>query len=354
MIEKSKHHSENIIEAKIRVDKGSVKKEREKLARLINSRRPLPGFRPGHAPANIVASNYGLAEFNREVASNLVRNQVISYLIENKINPVIDPQIEINSDDDELVFTAIFTTRPTVTVGDYTKIKAKRPKAKEVKAEEVEKVINNLHEKSSFSNTQVEASGEKFKAKTQNGDRFILDSRGQKINLGKSQSGPLDDSFAKQFGVATLTGLKEKIKTNLVSENERQVEIDLETKILEELVKITSVKLPETLIELEINGMIGRLENQVQGLGGDFENYLKEQKKTREQLARDFRKNALKTLTASLALDEIAQKEALEVAAETIDANIHPEHAAQAGERDSIRLQLLRREALSFLKKQIS
>lgn len=334
-----------ITEAFITIEKAQVDKEKAALARQVNLKRPLPGFRPGHAPANLVAESYGLMEFNREVANTLVREAVVDFVLEAKLNPVVDPKVELTKFEDELSFKVTITTRPEVKVGNYEKLKAKKPEPKEVKDAEVDKIIQDLYEKSNFGSTQVDP---------ESGEKFLLDAKGQKVMLGKAKQGKLDDNFALQFGLKNLQELEDKIRQNLVVERERQAESEAETKLLEELVKITKVDLPQTLVEVEVEAMISRLENQVYNLGGNFEDYLKEQKKTREDLARDFTPNAQRTLTASLALDEIAKEKNIKISPDQVKLQMPPEHAEhkdQGVEEELVRVQLVRREALSRLKK---
>ncbi|HUS59903.1 MAG TPA: trigger factor [Nevskiaceae bacterium] len=82
------------------------------------------------------------------------------------------------------------------------------------------------------------------------------------------------------------------------------------------------IKLPEILVEQEVNRMFSRLIDQTNQLGLTVEQYLTSTGKTNQQLRDEYRKQAEETLKLELVLAQIAEKEKVTVTEAEIEKMI--------------------------------
>ena len=82
------------------------------------------------------------------------------------------------------------------------------------------------------------------------------------------------------------------------------------------------IKLPEILVEQEVNRMFSRLIDQTNQLGLTVEQYLTSTSKTNQQLRDEYRKQAEETLKLELVLAQIAEKEKVTVTEAEIEKMI--------------------------------
>lgn len=113
-----------------------------------------------------------------------------------------------------------------------------------------------------------------------------------------------------------LPDYKSAAKEVLNKKNEKdKIRINILDKILES-VKIDA---PRVLVEGEKNQMMGEMKNYIAGTGLKWENYLQHIKKTEEELKKDWEENAIKRVKYGLVLNEMAEKEKIEVSEEELN-----------------------------------
>ena len=254
----------------------------------------LPGFRKGAAPLPMVEQNLGI-KLQDEVFKAAFPNFLIEALKGSDIIPIDYPKYDLISfvKGQNLQFRATITNRPVVTVGNYKTIRATRPAVKPVTEEEVQKVIDDLYKR--------------WKARQPATPQTNTISFQQPQTNGQA-SGP-DDVFAKAMGATSLADLRGKIRQDLEANVKYNNELDYEEAILQEVEKITTVELPEILIQDELNRMLVSLQRRVADMGLLLEDYLKGQGKTLEQLKNEWRIQAEKNVRMELGLAEVARQE---------------------------------------------
>lgn len=92
--------------------------------------------------------------------------------------------------------------------------------------------------------------------------------------------------------------------------------------ILNCILNTTKIELPELLVEEEKNRMLGRLYDQISGMGITMEQYLESKKYKPEDLEKEYKALAEKTLKAELAFAEIVSKEGITVTDSEVEATI--------------------------------
>ena len=304
----------------------------------------LPGFRKGNAPLPMVEQNLG-PKLQDEVLKVAMPQFLIQALQGTDIVPIDYPKYDVITfaKGAQVQFKATITNRPTVTVGTYKTIKATRPVIKPVTGEEVDKVVMDLFNRwkvrqpvasqpSVVSPQPASPRGEfSDKPGIQNNTGGSISFQGgqqpavqapQPAAVSAQVSDQPDDTFAKAMGATTTADLKDKIRKDLESNVTYNNELDYEEGILQEVEKITTVELPEILIQDELNRMLVSLQRRVADMGLLLEDYLKGQNKTLEQLKGEWRPQAEKNVRMELGLAEIARLEGVNISEDELKAEI--------------------------------
>lgn len=286
----------------------------------------LPGFRKGQVPIQMAEQNLGI-KLQDEVLKNAMPNFLIEALKGTDIIPIDYPKYELLSftKGNQLQYKATITNRPQVSVGNYKTIKAVKPTPKAVTEEEVNKVIDDLYKRwkvrqAPVSNPQPQAAPNQNAAGNQAGS--INFQGGQPQASPNGQSEIPDDTFARAMGALSLTDLKGKVRKDLEANVSYNNELDFEEGILQEVEKITTVELPEILIQDELNRMLVSLQRRVADMGLLLEDYLKGQGKTLEGLKNEWRVQAEKNVRMELGLAEIARQENVTISDTELQAEV--------------------------------
>lgn len=286
----------------------------------VASEIEIPGFRKGQAPANIVEPRI-LPQVQQEALKQIMPAALIEALQGSTYVPIDYPQYNVTAftKGGELKFNARVTVKPEVKVGNYKVVNAKRPPAKPVTDEEVEKIIADLFNRWKVRqpvqpvNTQVPQPG--------GAGGSVSFNQPAVPQAGPAATAPNDD-FAKAMGTNTLAELKNKIKSDLEAESKYNNELDYEESILQEVEKITNVDIPEVLIQDELARMLLSLQRNVSDRGLLMEEYLKGQKKTIDQLKAEWRPQAERNVRMELGLSEIARQEGVNISDQELQAEI--------------------------------
>ena len=280
----------------------------------------IAGFRKGQAPLPMVEQQLG-QRLQDEVLKVAMPNFLIEALKGTDIIPIDYPKYDLTSfvKGQQLQFKATVTNRPAVTVGNYKTIKATRPAIKPVTDEEVQKVIDDL-----FKRWKVRqpAAGSPPPAATQPSQAGSISfNGGQQPAVAPATDTP-NDEYVQAMGTTTLNDLKTKVRKDLEANVSYNNELDYEEAILQEVEKITTVELPEILIQDELNRMLVSLQRRVADMGLLLEDYLKSQGKTLEQIKNEWRAQAEKNVRMELGLADIARQENVTISDAELQAEI--------------------------------
>ncbi|TSC93071.1 MAG: trigger factor [Candidatus Berkelbacteria bacterium Licking1014_7] len=278
-----------------------------------------------------------------------------------------------NSKTDILEFESEIIEKPKVILGDYTKIKVKSDKKMDISVNEqdVQKVLEKLqNQKAKMTDTlrpckkgdfvEIDFTG-KIDNVTQEkltsphypfilGEGAFIDGfENNIIGLKKDESkhfalelpknfsdkmlagkivyfevkvlqvkeielADLNDSFAGNFGHNKLSDLKEAIKKSVELEKKQQAERALEVNVLEQALKLLKVKIPDALIQEEVNRQVDNISRNLSRQGLTLEKYLPMIKKTSEEFRKDLSPQAKKNIEIGLLLGEVIKREGWESA----------------------------------------
>src|SRR5581483_1254624 len=122
-----------------------------------------------------------------------------------------------------------------------------------------------------------------------------------------------DDEFAKTVSeTATIEELRADIRKRLEAVAASRVRRELGNQVMERLIEIHEVPLPESMVEREIDNMMNDLASNAARNGLAVDDYLKAIGKTEADLRGDFRKDAETRVKGTLLVEAIAKVENIE------------------------------------------
>ena len=333
------------------------------------------GFRSGQAPRSMIISAIGENRLQSEIVDEALKVSYVQVLKKENLIPVSPPRINLKmmkdllADTAEMEYEVEVDLLPKIKLGDYKKIKVTKREDKkiEVKKEEIEQVLSHLaRQQAQFKDIdrpikqgdRVEINFEAFDkgVKLENlssknypvilGSKVLIgefeekliglkkgDKKEFKIHLSANPQEKnkkeidfkveilltqevilpkFDDEFAQKYKKKNMTELKSAIENDITKQKEIEQKRTLENEMLEKLIKITKVEVPESLIEQEIARQISQIRSRVSTAGLSFEQYLNNLKKTEEELKEELKPQAEKTIKIGLALGEIAKLEKID------------------------------------------
>ena len=400
----------------IELPKDEVAKETESVFKHIQARAVLPGFRSGKAPLEMVKQNFA-DRARQTVLENLIARAATQVLREKKIQSIDTPKVEKIEFElgKPLLFHMKVEKDPEVKAKDYKGIKVNRP-ADEVKDADVEKVIADILDrnatlvaspaaqidKTHFVTLDFDGKidGKSFPGGTAND--YLLD-MGQpqtiagfsegligaktgeerdipvtfpadytrkewagkqavfhiKIKEIKEKKLPtLDDEFAKDVGLTSVTELKTKVRENLQHDAKAKADKEVDDQLYQALVDHHAFTVPTTLVEERNHALTQRAIQNLsrQGLisAEDAKAQATLKEKTRPQAEKDVR---LSYLLKAIAAQE--KLEAVDADVEELRKKALDDKDAKPAEIDkyfqerdlSIRASLTEGKVLEFLKK---
>lgn len=139
--------------------------------------------------------------------------------------------------------------------------------------------------------------------------------------LKEKELPPLDDDFAQEISeFETLSELRESLETRFREKAERETTANKEQAISAELLKKVEIELPESMIGREVESMVTQTAMQMGQMGVDVRKMFTEEMV--QQLRSRSRPDAITRLKQSLALEEVAKRESLEVAPQELETRI--------------------------------
>lgn len=357
------------IDVKVDVPRVGFEEAYEAALTKLGQETNIAGFRPGNAPRDVVLGHVGSNKVLNQAASFLISKHLGDIIKKEDLLPIDSPKIAIEAlaEGSPFSFTASFTQKPEVKIGDWKNIKVTKVKAKEITEKDIDQSIKNIFEAWKKSSSAKASEGQA--ESKEESSKFIYDAHGNRIPIRDDNKetpqrlrseGQVDDEFAKAIGARDLAHLRELVKGDLETIVAGQVEAKLEQEVFEEILKIAQVEVPDILIEDETNRILVRLTSELERQSSDLEKYLSEQKTTIDELKARWRAQAEKNVTITLVMDEIGRQEGVKVAKEEVeralegvtDANLSPDQKEDL-ER-YLALSILQAKTLDKVKKTIA
>ncbi len=269
----------------------------------------IPGFRKGKAPAKLVEEQLAPIAVLEEMAELAVNEHFPKILVEEKIDAIGRPEIKITkiAAGNPLEFTVTFAVLPEVKLPDYKKLAAaENAKSADVSVsdEELESAIKEL--KKAREHDRIHKAGEEHDHDEFEKQEFTAD---------------LTDDEVKQFGpFESAAAFREKFRENIKAEKEAQELQKRRVGTLEAIAAGTETEIPDVLVESELGQLVARLQADIAQAGLKFDDYLSHIKKTEADVREGMRPDAEKRAKMELIMAEIAKRENLKPAEETVES----------------------------------
>jgi trigger factor len=142
----------------------------------------------------------------------------------------------------------------------------------------------------------------------------------------------LDDDFAQEVSeFETLSELRSSLESRLQAEAERKTKANKEQALSDEILKHVEVDLPETLISQEADALLTQTAVQLSKQGIDVKKLFTQENIA--QMRERSRPEAIERLKRSLALQEVAKRESIQVEKAAVETRVK-ELMAQYAEQD--------------------
>ena len=379
-VEKTENANEVKLELTIEAQKfdEAIQKVYFKSAKYFN----IPGFRKGKAPMNIVEKYYGKEIFYEDAFNEVVPNELEAALKENKIEAVSRPDIDVKQIEKgkDLIFTAVFQTKPEAELGKYKGIEI--PKIEyTVSDEDINHELSHMQEHNSrlisIEDRPVEkgditvidfegfVDGKAFEGGKAEGHELEIGSNtfipgfedqiiGMKIDeerdikvkfpdeyfskdlagkdatfkvklheIKKKELPELNDDFAKDTSeFDTLEELKKSIKDRIEKDNEQRQKYETEDAVIKAVCENVKVDIPSGMIENETEDMLRNVESRLSYQGLKLDQYLKMMGKTAEEVKKEYEPQAIEAIKSRLMLEAVIKAEKIEATEDEITEKV--------------------------------
>lgn len=372
-----------MLEMTVEVEEERVQPALRAAARQLAKRYPLPGFRPGKAPYDVVLRQFGEGALYEAALDDLGQKVYAEAIDQEKVDaygPGALEDVKLKP----MVLKFVVPLRPEVDLGDYRAVRIDYT-APEVKDEQVAEALEHLREQQSEM-TPVERPAEMSDVAVLDvkghlneglnpsdfllGDEnvsllldektdwpapgfapFILDLkagdekkfdlafpddyaneslRGQTAHyvvtvkeIKKRTLPEWNDELAKSIGdYQTVDELRAKVHEDLVNQAERSVEETYNQQVISKLLEQASIKFPPVLLDEEVDDLLKDLDRRLHEQKLTLDDYLKIEGKTKEALREEFKPRAEERMKRALILGKVIELEKLEISNTAVENQI--------------------------------
>jgi trigger factor len=338
----------------------------EKAYKQLSKHVRIPGFRPGHAPRNLVEQRLAKADVLDQAAENIVRSTFKEALTKESLEPYSQPSVELKELEEEepkCAYSVKVPLRPIVELGEYMGLEAEQPPI-DVTEEEVEAQIEDIRRKrgtreavtnrgvqeGDVAVVNVKVDGETGEGKTfmtiagqtfPQLDQALMGMQAEELksldltfpenfqekdwagktlhaqvtlrSLSAVKLPELDDEFAQSLSAESVESLRTRVR-ELVGQAKLNMAHDyVVEQLLESLLSKSTIHVPDTMWESVANRRLQELEAEQREKGKSLEEYAKEQGMTVEGLVEAWRNEAKLHVQRAVAVREIFSREKLKL-----------------------------------------
>lgn len=353
ILEKEGHHARIKIEVPAETFSQAINRAFKKLVKNAN----VPGFRKGMVPRKVFEALYGKKVIYDEAIQDVAPYAYEMALKELGLDPIARPRLSFDKleEGSPLVFTVDLVLRPEVKLGSYDDIDIEEERV-EVTEEMVDSVLKDYQERfATFEEVRdreakvgdlllVELkdreSGEWRKAQiflseevkdslegSKIGDERELEIKGDRLTIKileirEKKVPELNDTFASSLGFGSLEECKEAIKKALEEEFKKRAENDFRERVIDKLVELSQLELPEEAILEEVEYLKDNDRRRAHEYGMTLEDLLRRIGVEADKVDDYYRKRAERRLKREFVLDAVAEREGISVSAEELEEEL--------------------------------
>ncbi len=370
----------NKVELEIAVDGETFTKAINKVFKRQSKNILIPGFRKGKAPRSVVEKMYGKEVFYEDAMKEVYPEAVQEAADEAELRTVPD-RVELDVvevSEDGFTFKVKLTTYPEVTISDYKGIEIEAL-SDEVTDEKIDEEILNARKRAGSIQTITDRAvekddtavidfegfkdgepfeggkGEMYNLVIGSGnfipgfeDQIIGHTTGEEFTVNvtfpeeyqvpelagqpaefkvklheiKARILPeLDDEFVQDVSSEseTVEQYREEISKELAETLKQQRETDISNKLADALSEKVEGEIPQAMYDNRVTDMLKETEMRLRQQGLDMNLYMQYTGMTEDLLREQYAEDAEKQVKLRLALEKIAELEAIEPTAEELD-----------------------------------
>ena len=246
-----------------------------KLAKEIN----IPGFRPGKIPEKILIEKAGDGAVLDKAAELAIRDIYPRIVEEKKLDVIGPPRANVTkiTKGGPLGFKFQVAVLPDIGLADDYR--------------EIARKVFEKKEKIIVEDKEIDESLEYLRKMRKEGELPEL-----------------NDEFAKSVGeFKTLVELKEMIGKNIQTEKEMKMKEKKRLEMLDAILKASKIEIPDILVDAEKSKMLSELKANITSMGMKWEDYLKQAKKTEQEMFDGWNEDATRRVNYGLLLRKLGE-----------------------------------------------
>lgn len=382
--------SQVVLEIEVEVER--LERSLERAYRRLAQQTEVPGFRKGKTPRHMLERYLGRDAVVQEALQLLIPEAYNQAIEEENIDAIDYPNVEVVQQE-PLIFKATVAVRPSVDLGNYREVRVERESVT-VGEEQVNEKLEELRHRYAilkpvdrplqmgdrvWADIRVSVDGrsvfseddaevhlhlgvpvlmpgfvEELLGSEKGVERqFSIDvspDYSQRLLAGKTcectvlvkeikeeKLPELDDAFAADVGEGfpSLEALRQRLESDLRQSAEEEADARHREKVVDGVIAVASVEFPPVLAERETEQL---LRERVSSSGaGDIDRYLRQVRKSEEELRQELRLQAVERIQGSLVLTKVAAVEGISVSEEDIDAEIERLVASSGPQGEEVR-----------------
>ena len=372
----------NKVSFNIEIPEADFEKELQKAYLKNRGHFNIPGFRKGKVPRKIIEMNYGKDVFYEDAINKILPDAYEKAITELDLKPIDAPEVDVEEIEEGKTITVNFVVevRPEVTLGEYKNIEVEK-----VEYDVTDELVDNELKSVQDMNGRIIDAGdrsvengdlltidyagyvdgaqfdggtaEKQELEIGSGqfipgfeEQLVGKNKGEEVevvvtfpeeyheeslkgkeatfkvtihDIKEKELPELDDEFAKDVSdFDTLEEYKNSIREKLEEEFKNREEIEHENNVIEKVVDICEVEIPEVMVETQLDNEVGEFGHRIASQGLELEQYLTLTGSSIEELKDQLRPVALKRVKGDLVLEAIAKAENIEINDEDIDKEL--------------------------------
>ncbi len=382
MAVKNEQIEKNLVKLTFEVSAEDFEKAINKVYKKNANKFNVPGYRKGKAPRQIIEKYYTAAVFYDEAINEVLPEAYEKALEESGVEAVARPEVDVEdiNKGEPVVFTALVTTKPEVTLGDYKGIEVDKIDYT-VTDEDVDKDIEATQKKNARLITVDDRAVE-------NGDIAVIDFEGfvdgvafdggkgegyeleigsgtfipgfeeqivgaetgadvevkvtfpeeyhadnlagqdaifkVKVNEIKKRELPeLDDDFASEVSeFETMAEFKADVRKKLEEAAMNKAKNETENAIIDKVIENATFDIPEAMVEAQIDNIARDFAQRLAWQGMNLDMYMQYTGQTMETFRAQFTQQAKQQISGSLVLEAIQKAEGIMAGPEEIELHL--------------------------------
>ncbi len=357
----------------------------------------LKGFRPGKVPMSFLEKKFG-SEVAQQVKINLVEESLEEALKEHKLDPISEPELELDKilveRSADMAFEAFVEVRPTFDLPEYKGVKVDAP-AVEVTDEEVDAEIERIRRQHATlepcepdaigddhvleatvsvmvgGETAVKDEPQMIGPKTSSAAGIVVDGLREKaveagiggtarvdvevpsyfpdaqfrgkaatmiIKIAEAKQivlPALDDEFAEQLDFDDIAELRTRVTDAIRAHKDSDAHRAIEEQVLDSLIEKAPFSVPPGLLKRQVDRLVARARVDLESQGKSGE----EIDEAIGEIAKAQEEDVTRSIKVSLLLDEIAKKEKIFVTEDELSRHLEALGARHGQTGDQVREQ---------------